>query len=188
MKIAFPPLPFNGGLALMIKTILRDGGYIEAGFRRIVPRNGSGTTEPIGDFREVCKKMSERGEIVQYKPLKDIGASYVWGMKGITPDICKDRDELFTQLELLTHRVERLKAPRWVSMHRHKPQDRQRILAFVPLLANKGAVGQVVGRYDAAGALVTVSVMTPQPSGTVRLHVVQYEFSHWMPQHSDPTD
>lgn len=173
---------------MMIKTILREGGYVEMGYKRVVPRNGSGATEPIGDFKEVCKKMSEKGELIQYKPARDIGMNYVWGMRGITPDICKDRDELFTQLELLTHRVERLKTPRWVAIHRHKPVDRQRILAFVPILANSGAVGQVVGRYDIDGNLVTVSILDPQPSGRVRLGVIQYEFSHWMPQQQDPTD
>lgn len=183
-----PPLPFNQALVVMIKTILREGGYVAMGYSRVVPRNGSGANEPIGNFKEICKRMAERGELIQYKPARDVGMAYVWGMRGITPDICKDRDELYTQLELMSHRVERLKSPRWISMTRHKPEHQQRIIAFVPILANTGNVGQVMGRYDAKVDLVTVGLVIPQKVGPRETVVVQYEFSHWMSQHGDPTE
>jgi hypothetical protein len=181
------PIPYSAGIAFMIKTILREGGHVEMGHRKIVPRIGSGFIEPKGNFKDVCKHMAERGELVQYKPSRDIGMAYVWGMRGITPDICKDRDELMLQLEIASHKLDRAKMQKWISFHRHQPTHKQRIIAFVPVLANAGHVAQVVGRYDVHAGLVTVDMILPLTRD--KHHVtVQYEFSHWMTQFLDPTD
>jgi hypothetical protein len=180
------PLPSFGSVMLMLKTILREGGHIEMGFRRVVPRPGSGLAEPVGNFREVGKHMAERGELVQYRK-KTGDPIYYWGMRGITPDVCKDRDELAAQMEIMAHRLDRASKPRWLSFLRRQPTDKQRIVAFVPVLANAGHVGQVVGRFDASSGLVTVHLIIPIER---RAHhtTVQYEFSHWMSQQADPDD